>query len=368
MRAFFRPLLTACLVLSLSANICAQQTASRLQPVGMTALHYEDSQRRNWENTGNRPLNVTLWYPAVADAKETPWELAIFNAGRNARDAVMKASPQKMPLLLLSHGTGGSAASMAWLAESLAANNYLVAAVSHHGNTDAEPNPMLQGTLVWWDRPRDLSVLIDKLLADPDVGPRIDPTRIGVAGFSMGGYTALASVGARLSRNQWMEFCAGAVGTGACKLPPEVSAKFSPEDVQRLMTQDQPMLEALSHMDEAYADSRIKAAFAIAPVIKAAMTQDSLKSIKVPLQIVVGSDDDQAAPSDNAKLIAALVPGAKLQILPKVTHYTFLPSCNERGNTYVKELCLNPAGVDRNLVHQQVSDKALRFFSHTLKY
>ena len=51
-------------------------------------------------------------------------------------------------------------------------------------------------------------MLIDKLLADPRFGPRIDATRIGAAGFSLGGYTVLALAGARLSRDQWERFCA----------------------------------------------------------------------------------------------------------------------------------------------------------------
>jgi dienelactone hydrolase len=38
----------------------------------------------------------------------------------------------KRPLVVLSHGTGGGAAGMAWLAETLASNGYIVAAVNHH--------------------------------------------------------------------------------------------------------------------------------------------------------------------------------------------------------------------------------------------
>ena len=346
------------------ACMSTQQLFARSQPVGMSTVHYEDSHRRNWDDTGDRPLNVVVWYPAVAGAKETPWEVAIFKAGLNARDAAMAASPSKMPLILLSHGTGGSAAGLGWLGEALAANGYIVAAVNHHGNTGAEPNPTLQGTIVWWDRPQDLSVVIDKLLADPRFGSRIDASRVGVAGFSIGGYTALAAVGARLSLVQWQKLCRDT--STACKLPPEVSDKFSPEDAERMVTQDPRVLAALSHMDDSYADPRIKAAFVMAPVEKAAMTDDSLKTIRVPVYIVVGDKDDQATPAYNAEPIASLIPGAELKIFHNITHYTFLPICNERGNNYVKELCVSPSGVDRNAVHQQVIDAAQSFFSRNL--
>lgn len=347
-----------------AACLSTHHSFARSQPVGMSAIHYEDSHRRNWDDTGDRPLNVVVWYPAVAHAKETPWDVAIFKAGLNARDADMAPFPNKMPLVLLSHGTGGSAAGLGWLGEALAANGYIVAAINHHGNTGAEPNPVLQGTIVWWDRPQDLSVAIDKLLADPRFGPRIDASRIGVAGFSIGGYTALAAVGARLSLIQWQKFCGDT--PDACKLPPEVSDKFSPEDAERMVTQNPRVLAALSHMGDSYADSRIKAAFVMAPVVKAAMTDDSLKTIRVPVHIVVGDKDDQAMPANNAEPIASLIPGAELQIFPGVTHYTFLPTCNERGNNYVKDLCVSPFGVDRDAVHQQVIDAAQSFFSQSL--
>ncbi|MEO6824867.1 MAG: hypothetical protein ABI167_09145 [Nitrosospira sp.] len=133
------------------------------------------------------------------------------------------------------------------------------------------------------------------------------------------------------------------------------------------MANDQRVIDAFSHMDDSYIDARIKAAFVMAPVMGVAMTKASLKAINVPVYVVVGDKDDQAIPEYNAKLIAALIPGAELQILPNVTHYTFLPICNERGNSQVKELCFSPPGVDRNAVHQQVIGTALDFFSHTLR-
>jgi predicted dienelactone hydrolase len=97
------------------------------------------------------------------------------------------------------------------------------------------------------------------------------------------------------------------------------------------------------------------------------MRRDSLEAIAVPVHIVVGSDDDQAIPRFNAEPMAKAIPNAKLDILPKVTHYSFLPVCNDRGKNYVKELCTDPAGVDREALHQQVAARALEFFAQTLR-
>jgi predicted dienelactone hydrolase len=311
-------------------------------------------------------LQTTVWYPAANGTVEKAWPVAIFEAGRNALDAPMAPLPARLPLILISHGTGGSAASIAWLGEALAGNGFIAAAVNHHGNTAAEDEPRLEGTLIWWDRPRDLSVLIDRLLSDPRFGPRVDAGRIGVAGFSVGGYTALASVGARLSIGQFLASCASPETSASCKLPPEMSRKFSERDVQRLMSENARVKEAMSHMDDSFIDRRIGSAFVIAPVFGQAMTKESLAAITVPVELVVGSRDDQAVPSVSVAPIAAALPGASLAILPSVGHYTFLPVCNATGKAHVKELCADADGVDRELVHQRVAASAVDFFSRTL--
>ena len=68
-----------------------------------------------------------------------------------------------------------------------------------------------------------------------------------------------------------------------------------------------------------------------------------------------------------AKPVAALVPKAELQILPGVTHYTFLSTCNSVGRTVAKQICVDPEGVDRAAVHREVSTDALRFFERSLR-
>lgn len=92
----------------------------------------------------------------------------------------------------------------------------------------------------------------------------------------------------------------------------------------------------------------------------------SLAAFTVPVPIVVGSADDQAAPGANGQAIAKTTPNAQRDILPKVTHYSVLPSCNERGKQYVKAICTDPVGVDRDALHQQVAARALEVFTQPL--
>lgn len=353
---------------------CAVAQASHAQapdaphPVGLASARYDDPQRRNWEDTGPRPLATVVWYPAAPGSQEKPWTVAIFNAGRNAPDAPIAPEPARLPLVVLSHGTGGAAPGLAWLAQALASRGYIVAGVNHHGNTGAEPGYRLEGFIAWWERPRDLSVLIDRLLADPRFGPRIDTRRIGVAGFSLGGYTALASVGARLDRQQWEAFCAASPNDPSCTLPPEIANKHGIADAKRLLDGDGPMKKVVERMGVSHRDPRIRAAFSIAPVLGPALAKASLEGIAVPVRIVVGDADDQAVPATTARPVASAIKGAELAVLPKVTHYAFLAPCTALGRTVAKPICVDPEGVDRAALHAQVGADAAAFFGRAFQH
>src|SRR6185436_10580607 len=94
--------------------------------------------------------------------------------------------PPRFPLVLVSHGNGGSAAQMAWLGTVLARAGFIAAAIDHPGNTSAG-KPTVQGFTEWWFRPPALSAALDRVMSDSTFGARIDRDRIGAAGFSRGG-------------------------------------------------------------------------------------------------------------------------------------------------------------------------------------
>jgi len=99
-------------------------------------------------------------------------------------------------LVLLAHGFGGSTARLDSLGRALAGAGYVVAAPAFPLTNDHAPGPAPAiGDVV--NQPGDLSFLVDRLLAasaersDPLAG-RVDGTRIGVVGHSLGGTTVLA--------------------------------------------------------------------------------------------------------------------------------------------------------------------------------
>jgi predicted dienelactone hydrolase len=285
----------------------------------------------------------------------------MFHAGRAAAGA--PAASGRHPLILLSHGTGGAALQMMWLGQALAAHGYVVVAINHHGNTFAEGNPLPQGFVLWWERARDLTVLLDRVLADADLGPRIDPRRIGAAGFSIGGYTVAALAGARTDRKLFDAFCAGPKRDATCDDQaemPDASKRFA------ALQKDPAVAASLAREGADYRDARIRAVVAIAPAVTHAFTPESLRAIRVPL-LVIGGDADRTAPvATNAAHLAESVPGASL-VRMAAGHYTFLAECTPAGRGRLGDLCADPPGADRAAAHRDAGDRAVAFFNRTLQ-
>lgn len=336
--------------------------------VGMVTRAYEDDTRQNWAGTGSRPLRTAIWYP-IDEPKERETIFggdAPFEAVTVAPGAPISHRAQKYPLIVMSHGTGGSAVMLMWLGQWLAAHGYVVAAVNHHGNTASEPAYAPQGFLLYWERARDLHVAIDRLLADPVFAPRIDATRIGASGFSLGGYTVIAVAGGRFSQSTYNAFCASPQRDFTCEPQnefPEAHERF--DSLKR--HQDAAVLESLRHSDESYRDSRVRAVFAIAPALGGGFTTEGLREVRVPVEIVIGAADAITPLASNAQRYASMIRGAKLTVLPgKVGHYTFLSTCTFHGRE-ILPICRDGSGVDRAEVHQRVRDMQLTFFRRTLR-
>lgn len=340
----------------------------RTTKVGRTVRHFLDPARRNWDDTGPRPLTTVVWYPASADSIEQEWligppEREVFSAGWSALDAPMSDDTDTLPLVLLSHGTGGSAIQLGWLAEHLASNGFIAAATNHHGNTAAEDTLMPQGFILWWERSADLSSVLDQLLADPDLGPRIDTSRLAAAGFSLGGCTVLSIAGARFDIEAYEAFCASPAADMTCKSPPEF-----PEAVERfeeIRNRNARIQESLERHANSFQDERIRSVFAIAPALGMALSEESLREIDIPVRITVGEIDPLASVETNAARVAELIPESRLEVLPGVDHYVFLAECTHRGKRFL-EICHDPAGIDRIGIHDQVARDATSFLKATL--
>lgn len=330
---------------------------------GLVTRDITSTAHRNWRGAPEHKLHVTIWYPAADTAVETPQflgppEKPLFEADKATPHAPFAPSLEPFPLILLSHGSGGSAAQLAWLATALARAGLIAAAVDHPGNHSGAPLSA-EGFLLPWERATDLSEVLDGLLADPEIAPHIDKERIGAAGFSIGGYTVLELAGARTDIS---------VLTDLCRKDPQNTTCHTPE--MRSMGTLTQMLDAvrktsgesLARSADSFRDPRVRAVFAIAPALGMTQTPESLHAIRVPTELVVGAADTMAPAALNANLIKAHLRGARETILPNVAHFTFLDVCTVAGKEELPLDCTDPPGVDRNAVHQQVDDLAIQFF------
>jgi predicted dienelactone hydrolase len=336
--------------------------------VGMTSRVFHPTAQRNWRGAKHQELSVLVWYPAAENAVEAQQVIGspdapLLLAGKAAEHAAMAPALEKFPLILLSHGTGGSAMQMAWIGTVLARAGYVAVAANHPGNNALEPYTA-EGFVLWWERATDLSEMLDGMLADPEFGPKIDPLRVGAAGFSIGGYTVLALGGARADISVMLDLCRKQPEATVCHVP-EMKEMGTPE--QMLAAVRKTSAVSLARSGESYRDPRVRAIFAIAPAVGFTLTPDSLHAMRVPVDIVVGAADPIAPPRDNADYIRAHIRGAKETVLPNAAHYTFLDTCTAAGKEKLGVLCADPPGVDRDAVHQQVDEMAVQFFDRALR-
>ena len=145
----------------------------------------------------DRRIAVELWYPARPGTAPGGSYQTLSRDGRTevvlhgmaARDAVVAEGD--FPLVILSHGYPGNRMLMAHLGENLASKGYRVASLDHPDSTYGDPaylgGQAFPSTLV--NRPLDTRFVMDALGGE----------RVAIVGYSMGGYGALLSAGARLT-------------------------------------------------------------------------------------------------------------------------------------------------------------------------
>lgn len=359
-----------CLFLSSLATVVSQ-AAPKLHKVGVMRRSFTPPEPYDWRAAKTHALVADIWYPVEPTSAEQPqWmgspDNPFASAGKAAPDAAIIAAPEKLPLILLSHGTGASSLMMAWLGTALASHGFIAAAVNHPGNNSLGPDPYTpQGFSLWWERATDLTTVLDQLLADATFGKRIDPKRVGAAGFSLGGFTVIELAGGIAELSRYQDFCKSAKADGMC-VPPAEFPDLN-EKVAALAEGDPAFQAALADAAKSHRDARIRAIFAIAPALGPAFDQDPLARISIPTQIVAGSADTVVPIATSAKFFAAHIPGARLTIFQDVGHYTFLATCGQLGRTSRPDLCLDNAGVLRDDIHAQTANLAWRFFEANLQ-
>jgi hypothetical protein len=112
----------------------------------------------------------------------------------------------RLPLVLISHGTAGSDGSHFDTALALAAAGFVVVALTHTGDNYLDQSYAgNQKNLT--DRPRQVSVVLTYMLTSWTQHDHLDASRVGMFGFSLGGFTTLVEVGGIPDVSRMRELC-----------------------------------------------------------------------------------------------------------------------------------------------------------------
>jgi predicted dienelactone hydrolase len=357
--------LVALLVLLAAVTVARADDVSK---VGVTTRDFIPVEPYDWRGAKTHALNTTIWYPAAADARDEPqWAgppvFPFFSAGNAARDAV-PADGDRHPLILLSHGNGDMAVSLAWLATALAARGFLVAAVDHPGN-NALADYTVEGFSLWWMRTVDLGAVVDAMLSDKTFASMIDPARIGAAGHSYGGTTVIALAGGIADPARLQAFCTSSAADVSCKPRPPF-ADTRQKSLARLDA-DPDYRQRYGKAGNSWRDSRVRSVFAMAPGLGPVFVPESLARISIPVAMAAGGADEIIPPAASAETLSRAIPQATLKLFPQAGHFVFVNTCTAVGRLLQPTVCVDPAGVDREAIHRETIKAAVDFFTATLR-
>jgi predicted dienelactone hydrolase len=355
------PRLAPLLVLG-AAALCVAATAATAAPRPVGERHLETANPTAiLRDAEHRPLvRITVWYPAAEGAVEKSLDLGpagqpMFYVGASAPDAPF-ADTRRRPVILFSHGYGGTARMMAWFTTVMAQQGYVVIAVDHPGNNGLDKMTVAGATL-FWDRPGDLAAALETVKADPVIGPHLDVKRLGVAGFATGGFTALAAAGARVDLQRFQTSCVAHPDDGLCKPQPELPVT---QDEARAALGAPDLAADAARAGDDHAIRGVRAAFVMAPALVQAFDPPSLAAMNTPVAIILGDADPVAPPRLNGGAATRAIPRAQLKALPGVGHYDFVSTCSPVARQAVP-LCQNIA-VPQGQSHFEALQMALNFF------
>ena len=304
---------------------------------------------------------ITLWYPSKAP--ETSRTMGAF---------VLKAAWEAVPergngaLIVLSHGSGGSAITYDDMARVLVDAGFVVAAPEHEGDNWLDQTKT--GPASWQQRPAEISRTIDRVMKDRRFAPLVEQGRVGVYGMSAGGLTALEFSGATWSLSRLVKHCADHFeeDVAFCGFRELAASKGKLDDATKQRLKGQYVQGAQSGMvdpkEYGHQDSRVKAVVAAVPVA-AVIDPATLRTPRVPTALISAELDQMLAPKWHVlaveKYCVSCVALAKLKGGGHLSVLSPLPEEVARG---LGPWAQDPAGFDRATALPPLYKKITQFF------
>jgi predicted dienelactone hydrolase len=248
----------------------------------------------------DRSLTVELWYPARAAPgaprvhytgtlpSEPPAPPARFSIpGMAVRDAPLSGADH--PLVIVSHGYSNDPVAMSWLTENLATKGYVVAAIRH---MDPPITDRVRFAEPLMRRPLDIAFVARTLQSTLGADHWVDPARVALIGYSMGGYGVLTAAGAELD-------------------PDGGAVKGVPGGLMR------PFARGGARRDSIVV-AGLRAVVAISPAGGGSLAvwgKDGLREVHAPMLLISGDEDRTVDYATGARAMFDLASGAERYLL-----------------------------------------------------
>jgi predicted dienelactone hydrolase len=333
--------------------LCIASTAQAAPPwnIGYRKIDVQDG-------LSGDSFPVALWYPTPAvpvplfvTGSLSPCRLPVILCRRIAFE--MSVAPNAplaagtFGVIVVSHGSGGLALNHRGLAMALASHGYVVAAPTHPRGKGND----ISGVGVWVGRPKQVSRVIDTVLEDGAFGPHIERERIGVVGHSNGGYTALAVAGAKPTTSAAAAHC-----------------REHPDDANFCTFGGAATREAtreVGHIPD-LRDPRARSIVLMAPNATP-FTDDALAKVTVPVLVYAAENDDLTRVRYHAERLARSLPQTECVVVKGAGHFSFVASFPTALRIVAGEAARDPAGFDRDALHEVMNREIVGYFNRTLR-
>ena len=302
-----------------------------------------------YQDQAHRPIRATFWYPTPQQQpQKTIGDTPIFQG----ISVIEKASlpTNTYPLILLSHGSGGSIMTLGWLTSRLVAAGYLVAGINHPGTYTGSSTPQATSELA--QRRQDLQYFLTEVLDHPEFGPVIRKDQISALGFSLGGQTILSLAGIAPSIPAYQQYCHQYPDMPDCQwfvTDPGLLARLDPTQFSQAVIA--PRITRLIAIDPAFAQS-----------YRMIIPNSDAQQIDI---IHLESPETDWWPAVKINPSLHQVANVNIHFIKNARHLSFLALCQKDATLKLKKwgekmpLCSDGPSGNRQVIHSQLADKII---------